>query len=108
MDCCAEVGLGEQFSRVRQSMEGGVFPACAKKALSEDGLVVSDPASRCTSCIQVPDDAGRACFTARLSRRDQVYGLLSVSTSAARAHNREEQKLFAELAQDVGQALYLL
>ncbi|MFA6498958.1 MAG: ATP-binding protein [Desulfurivibrionaceae bacterium] len=108
LDCCAEVGLGEQFFRVRQSMEGGIFPACAKNALSGEGLVVSDPASRCAGCILVPDDAGRVCFTARLSRHDQVYGLLSVSTSAARAHNREEQKLFGEIAQDVGQTLYLL
>ncbi len=108
LGCCAEVGLGEQFFRVRQSMEKGIFPACAKKALSEDGLVVSDQASRCASCILGPDDADRVCFTARLSRYDQVYGLLSVSTSAVREHNREEKRLFAEIAQDVGQALYLL
>ena len=108
LDCCAEVGLGEQFFRVRQSMEKGIFPACAKEALSGKGLVVSDPASRCAGCILAADDAERICFTARLSYHDQAYGLLSVSTSAGREHNREEQLLFAEIAQDVGQALYLI
>ena len=106
--CCAEVGLGERFFRVRQGMEKGIFPACAKKALSGEGLVVSDPATRCAGCILATDDADRVCFTARLSHHDQAYGLLSVSTSAAREHDREEQRLFAEIAQDVGQALYLM
>ncbi len=106
--CCAEVGLDEQFSRVRQGMEKGIFPACAKKALSGEELVVSHPASRCAGCILATDDADRVCFTARLSHHDQAYGLLSVSTVAAREHDREEQRLFAEIAQDVGQALYLM
>jgi len=107
--CCAEVGLGEQFARVRQGMEKGVFPACAKKALSAEGLVVSYPPSRCAGCILATDDvADKICFTAGLSHHDQAYGLLSVSTSAARGHYREEQRLFAEIAQDVGQAFYLL
>lgn len=108
LDCCAEVGLGEQFSRVRQGMEKGIFPVCAEKALAGQGLVVSDPATRCAGCVLASDDADRVCFTARLSHHDQAYGLLSVSTSAAREHNREEQRLFAEIAQDVGQALHLM
>jgi len=108
LDCCAEVGLGEQFSRVRQGMERGIFPTCAKKALVRDGLVVSDSASRCAGCILAANDADRVCFTARLSHHDQAYGLLSVSSSAAREHNRQEQRLFAEIVQDVGQALYLM
>jgi len=108
LDCCAEVGLGEEFFRVRQGMERGIFPVCAKKALSGERLVVSDPASRCAGCILAADDADRVCLTIRLSHHDQSYGLLSVSTSAAREHNRQEQRLFAEIAQDVGQALYLM
>ena len=105
---CAEVGLGEQFSPVREGMEKGIFPACAKKVLSGEGLVVRYPASRCAGCILARDDADRVCFAARLSHHDEAYGLLSVSTSAARGHNREEQMLFKEIAQDVGQALYLI
>lgn len=105
--CCAEVGLGEQFFRMRQGMEKGVLPTCGTKALSGEGLVVSDPARRCAGCILAVDE-DRVCFTARLSHHDQSYGLLSVSTAAARGHNREEQKLFAEIAQDVGQTLYLM
>ncbi len=106
---CAEVGLGEQFSRVRQGMEKGIFPGCAKKALNGKGLVVSDPATRCQGCfLAMDDDADRVCFTARLSHHAQVYGLLSVSSSAVREHDREEQRLFEEIAQDVGQALYLM
>ena len=108
LERCSEVGLGEEFPRVRQGMERGIFPACAKKALSGEGLVVSDPASRCPGCILAADDADRVCLTIRLSYHEQSYGLLSVSTSAAREHNRQEQKLFAEIAQDVGQALYLM
>ncbi len=108
LDCCAEVGLGEQFVQVRQGMENGSFPACAKKALTGQRLVVSDAATRCAGCFLATDDADRVCFTAKLNYHGQVYGLLSVSTSVARKHNREEQRLFAEIAQDVGQALYLM
>ncbi|MCX5876886.1 MAG: ATP-binding protein [Deltaproteobacteria bacterium] len=108
LDCCAEVGLGAQFSRVRHGMEKGIFPICAEKALVRDGLVVSDSASRCAGCILAPNDVDRVCFTARLSHHGLAYGLLSVSSSAAREHNREEQRLFAEIAQDVGLALHLM
>lgn len=105
---CAEYGLGEQFSRVRQGMEQGTFPECAKKALSGERLVVSDSASRCAGCLLPESDAARVCCTARLIHRDQFYGLLSVSFSAARKHNLEERMLFAEIARDVGQTLHLL
>jgi len=108
LDCSAEVGLGEQFLRVLQGMQRGIFPACAKKVLSGEGLVVRYPATCGTGCILAPDDGDRVCFTARLSHHDQAYGLLSVATSTARGHNHEEQRLFAEIAQDVGQALYLM
>ncbi|OGQ99137.1 MAG: hypothetical protein A2505_08795 [Deltaproteobacteria bacterium RIFOXYD12_FULL_55_16] len=106
--CCAEAGLGEQFSRVRQGMEKKIFPVCAKKALFEQGLVVRYPATRCANCILGPNDVGRVCFTVRLSHYDQIYGLLSVSTLAARERDHEELLLFEEIAQDVGQALYFM
>ncbi|MBU4119421.1 MAG: PAS domain S-box protein [Proteobacteria bacterium] len=106
--CCAEVGLGERFSRVRQGMEKGHFPACTEKALSGEGLAVSDPAARCPGCILATDNADRVCFTAGLTHHDQAYGLLSVSASSDREHDREEQVLFLEIAQDVGQALYVM
>ena len=105
---CAEYGLGERFFRVRQGMEQGLFPECAKKALSGERLVLSDSASRCAGCLLPESDAARVCCTARLSHRDQFYGLLSVSFSAARKHNLEERMLFAEIARDVGQTLHLL
>jgi len=108
LECCAEVGLGEQFFRVRQDMGKGIFPVCARKALSREELVVNDPAVHCAGCLLAMDDADRVCFTVRLNHHDQIYGLLSVSTSAVREHNREEQRLFVEIAQDVGQVLYLM
>jgi len=104
---CAEAGLGEQFLKAREGMEKGIFPVCAKKALSGRGLVVSGP-DRCPGCAMPLDETSRICFTVRLSYHDQVYGLLNVSTSAVREHDREEQRLFGEIARDVGQALYLL
>lgn len=106
---CAEAGLGEQFSRVRQEMLMGIFPLCAKKALSEDGVVVTDPVSQCRGCIVAMGEAERICFAARLSHHGQAYGLLSASTSAiAGEQDIEEQLLFGEIAQDVGQALYFM
>ncbi|MFA7382780.1 MAG: ATP-binding protein [Desulfurivibrionaceae bacterium] len=104
---CAEAGLGENFFKARQDMEKGIFPVCAKKAMSGQRLVVSDP-GRCPGCNIPLEDTGRVCFTVRLSYRDQIYGLLSVSTSATRERDREEQRLFGETARDVAQALYLL
>jgi PAS domain S-box-containing protein len=103
-----EVGLAEQFSRVRQGMEQGIFPVCVKKAMSGNGLVVSDQASRCPDCPLAAKDADRVCFTARLGHRNQNYGLLSISTSAAHKYNSEERLLFGEIARDVGQAFYLM
>jgi PAS domain S-box-containing protein len=105
---CAEVGLGEPFLRVREGMEKGIFPACVKKILSGEELAVRYPASHCAGCILAAEDMDRVCFTARLSHHEQAYGLLSVSTSAKRGQDREEQMLFKEIAQDVGQALYLM
>ncbi|OGQ87478.1 MAG: hypothetical protein A2512_01115 [Deltaproteobacteria bacterium RIFOXYD12_FULL_56_24] len=105
---CAEAGLGEKFFPMRQGMENGVFPVCAKKAMSGHGLVFSDQTSRCSGCIFARDETDRICLTVRLSYHDQVHGLLSVSTPALREHDFEEQRLLGEIARDVGQALYLL
>ncbi|HIJ89569.1 MAG: ATP-binding protein [Desulfobulbaceae bacterium] len=105
--CCSEVFQGEEFPRRGQGMESGVFPVCAKKALSREGLVVSDQTTSCAGCPHAADGADRVCFTVRVSHQGQIYGLLGVSVSASREHELGERMLLGEIAQDVGQALYL-
>ncbi len=92
---------------LEKRLAGGEFPDCMRKALDRGKLVVvDDPAGDCPNCPMASLYTGRAGFAHPLAYAGQIFGTLSVSVPAAFAHDPEEQTLFAEVAGDIGFALY--
>ncbi|WP_287125302.1 response regulator [Desulfobacter sp.] len=64
-------------------------------------IVINDPKNTCTDCPLSRHYHGRSALTHRLGN----FGILSVSVPAHFAHDREEQDLFVEVANDLAFAL---
>jgi len=100
-------GLDGQFAAMRQHLERGDLSGCARRAMAQDAtVVVNDPIVECKDCPLARAYAGRAGLTRRLAFEGRIYGLLAVSVPAIYAGDDEEQDLFAEVADDLGFALY--
>ncbi|HEC67978.1 MAG TPA: PAS domain S-box protein, partial [Candidatus Desulfofervidus auxilii] len=103
----AEAGIGEDFSKIIESLKNGKLPICGEKALFQSDIVVtSNPFSICTNCPLAGKYKGRSAMTVRLEHGEKIYGMLTVSIPRELARDKEEQKLFKELAEDLTFALY--
>jgi PAS domain S-box-containing protein len=103
----AEAGLGEGFRPMVERLEQGEWPACARGALEQSEVVVTeDPLCACTDCPLVVHCGGGGALTVRLEHRETLYGLLSASVPADFAPFEEEQSLFKEVAEDIAFALH--
>ncbi len=103
----AEAGLGEAFSLMVRRLERGALPDCARRALMQAEVVVTeDPPRTCTDCPLAASYAGRGGMAIRLAHRKRIYGLLVVSVPAYLAGEEKEQALLRELGGDIGFALH--
>jgi len=99
-------GFEGDFGPMAERLAAGDLPVCARKALqSGDVHVVDDPTVQCSDCPLARHYGGRAGLTRRLEYDGQVLGLLSASVPRSFSHDREEQGLFTEIADDIGFAL---
>jgi PAS domain S-box-containing protein len=95
-------GFNGGFKALQKVLNQGSLPYCVQRALEKRELIViDDPKNTCTDCPLSRHYHGRSAFTHRLGN----FGILSVSVPAHFAHNREEQDLFVELANDLAFAL---
>jgi len=95
------------FTALQRRLAAGEYPDCMKQALAHDGVVVTlNPQSTCGDCPAAAEYAGCARLTRRLQHGDKTHGVLAVATSAAYAHDVEEQTLFNEMAGDLAFALH--
>ncbi|MGA3094534.1 MAG: PAS domain S-box protein [Dehalococcoidales bacterium] len=103
----AEAGLGKDFQQMIERLKRGELPDCGRKVLEKSGVVVIEaPASACTDCSLAKDYYGRSGMSVRLEYGREVYGLITVSTPPGIAAEKEEQRLFGEVAGDIAFALY--
>ncbi len=102
----ASSGFNGQFKIIEQHFQRGELVCCMRRVLDEEKFVViEDPANECTDCPLSGKYAGRSGMSYRLSGNGKIYGILSVSVSAAYARETEEQDLFKALAADLAFAL---
>jgi PAS domain S-box-containing protein len=106
VESSAAFGFNGGFDIMESSLHRGEFPMCMHFSLWKDNLAVTqNPLAECPDCPLSSEYEGRAGLTCRLSYKDRVFGILSVSVPEKFAHDNEEQDLFAELAADLGFAL---
>jgi PAS domain S-box-containing protein/putative nucleotidyltransferase with HDIG domain len=107
----AESGLGEAFQPVAERLKRGEFTACARRALAEPGVwVTQDPLVECVDCSMSQSHAyeGMSGMTVRLAHGGRTYGLMNVSIPAKYAHDDEEVELLVEVADDFSYTLHNL
>jgi len=103
----AESNPGGTLSSIHRYLKDGVLPPCAQEALATPGTVhLSEP---CPACEESPDE--HFCgmhygMTASLESNGTVYGVISAIIAPQPLYDTEEQALFAEVAGDMGFALY--
>ena len=102
-----ECGIGEPFMRLKERLEKGDIPLCAKRALSSPGvIVIEDIATDCSDCPIIPFYQGHINISTRLEYKGKVYGILTSSLLPGYAHEKENQGLFEEVGRDIAFALY--
>ncbi|MEA3282725.1 MAG: PocR ligand-binding domain-containing protein [Euryarchaeota archaeon] len=105
----AEAGFYEAFELMVKRLEQGELPVCAKKALTQSGvIVIEDPAATCADCPLAEPNGGRRAMTIRLEHGGRVYGLLSVTVPAELAVDAEEQALVFEVAGDIAFGIHAI
>ncbi|MEW6235483.1 MAG: PAS domain S-box protein [Candidatus Omnitrophota bacterium] len=102
----AAAGLGEEFKRMLERMDRGDAPECARKALSQPGVFVSDDPYSLCGVIPKTDNSRRLALTIRLEHEGMIYGLMSVAEPENYAAEVEDQSLIQEIADDIAFALY--
>ena len=103
----ARAGSGDHSSGVVEMLHRGEFPECAKRSLSEGGLVVSGDVSACP-CPLATAESGWAGASIPLECQGRTYGVVSVELPAELATDEEEQGLLSEAANDLAFAFYSL
>lgn len=103
----AQSGLGEAFVALCDAIESGEWPDCCRRAVQSRGVVVTR--ERGANGAQSPlleDDRNAATFAVALRHGEREYGVLVVALPPDIAEDAQERCLFAELAGDIGYALY--
>jgi len=100
-------GPGQIFLPIVKQLKPNHFPACGKKALTQQDLVIiKDPATTCTDCSLASKYANCGAMVIRLEHKGKIYGFLSVSVPFSFIDLEEEKDLFKEVADDIALALY--
>lgn len=88
-------------------LKDGVLPTCAKEALAHQGTVhLSEPCPACEECTGGHLGDNHYGMTTCLESNNTIYGVISAIVLPQPLFDAEEQGLFAEVAGDLGFALY--
>ncbi|KAB2890114.1 MAG: PAS domain S-box protein [Desulfobulbaceae bacterium] len=102
----AEAGLGTKAGPLLDQIERGELPACCAAARDREGVyLIRGTHSVCDSCPVVAVCQSPQKMSIRLGHGGRVYGYLAVSVDFDVAMDREEERLFIELAGDLAYSL---
>jgi len=103
----SESGFGKSSNALKEIIDRGDLPSCAKTALARPGIViVNDVFAQCAECPLSIIYKRNAAFCVRLEKNGRTYGILNASVPHAFAEDLQEQSLFQELGEDIAFALY--
>jgi len=102
----AEAGLGRQFSPMKRKLEVGEFANCSRKSLIKSNVVVTeDPFHACPDCPLAEMYRDRGAMAVRLKHGKKIYGFIVASIPRFLVLDKEEQRLFKEIASNIALAL---
>jgi len=102
----AEAGLGRKFSPMEKRLECGDLTDCSRKSLTQSEVVVTEnPFRSCPDCPLAEMYRDRGAMTVRLEHDERIHGLLVASIPRFLVLDKEEQRLFKEIASYIALAL---
>ncbi|AFV25180.1 putative Histidine kinase [Methanolobus psychrophilus R15] len=95
------------FTEMLTQLESGKFPECMISALErEEIIIINNPSRNCQDCPLSGNYPKRSGLAYRLQFEGNIYGVMAVSIPYYFAHDKEEQELFTEIADDLGFAIH--
>lgn len=102
-----ESGIGKKFSFLNEILKKGKLTKCGKEALKKSEVtIIKKPFDECIDCPLSKFYEDRSAMTVRLEYKENIYGLMSVSTTQDIIESDEEKRLFQNVAGDIAFALY--
>ena len=105
-------GLGKRFDPIAEKLKTGWLPSCVVESLSHGGPVATgNTLPGCDGCPfagGTPGQAGQTGLTVPISYDNTVFGFIRVSVPGDHVDEDEETRLFSEIANDTGYALFNL
>ncbi len=104
---CEQAGLKEHFHPLRDQLQNGELPSCAREALRRSDLVVApDSEALCSQCPLVGAAPGSARIAVPLAHQGVVHGVMALSLPWSYADDEDEWELVREVAGDIAFALH--
>ena len=102
-----ESGMGEKCRSLRTQFEKKQSVPCVQKALDRTDVVLTkDPSAACQGCPLAAHYGDKAAMTVRMTHKDLIYGILTVSVSEKSVDTPEKYTFLQEIAEDIALALY--
>lgn len=99
-------GFGKRFAPMVSYLDSGAIPRCAREAIDQGRLVVTDtPFTQCRDCPFSTIYERNAAFTVPVGFRGHLGGYLVVSVPREFSADPEEQAMVREIADDIGFSL---
>jgi PAS domain S-box-containing protein len=100
-------GFERDFATVADRIRSGRIPECVRGVLeTAEPVVIRNPREQCGDCPLAQTYEEQAGMAMRLEHEGTVFGWVSVSMPADFVASSEERTLFAEVASDLGFALW--
>jgi len=100
-------GLGDDAARLSDYMEKGLLPACCKKVLEKENVVIiKDHSANCGDCPLISKEKEYKSISVPLKYNRRIYGILIIHSIQRISSMREESGLLNEAAGDLAFALY--
>ncbi|HSA32077.1 MAG TPA: ATP-binding protein, partial [Candidatus Omnitrophota bacterium] len=103
----ASSGLSSGHDNLRKMFEQGNYPSCMRKAMESQELhVIDDYANECAGCPVFTKHGLTSALVYPLQYESRIYGVMTIGLDRKYAHEVEDQRLFIEVAEDLGFALW--
>lgn len=105
----ASSGFKDELKIIEREIYRGHMPQCISHAIEQKEVVVTiTPTQQCSGCPMVNRYTGQSGLTRCLFYQNKVFGAITVAVPKLYASDPEEHRLFDEVADDLGFALYKL
>jgi len=101
----AEEGIGKDFILMVERIKSGKLTYCWKKTMSGSAIIIRKDNKNCPGCPLYGKYENSSVATKRLAYGGKIYGMIAAYVPVEYAEDKEEKRLFSEIARDLSFAL---